>query len=232
MLLDALTPEERKALILSVGTHRGVRPLSPVEVAELLLKLSKAGATPAACAEALRIGATQITRFLSLLGISEEAQHLIDWGRSDGTIAFTSAFEVSRLSPGADQKEAIRAALEYGFSSSEIRQLVQARKRSTKTIEECVQIILKMRPQVDVHHVLIGTVREDLRDRLRCLSQQRRDDILNTALIGDFADLRVKGRLGFERFTLVGGAALGNAIKSQKDQIEQRLNTALSRALA
>ena len=47
---------EYQGLLRSVGTHRNTRPLSPVEVAELLGKAVAAGATRSECAQALGIG--------------------------------------------------------------------------------------------------------------------------------------------------------------------------------
>jgi hypothetical protein len=50
-----------------------------------------------ACAEALHLnGPTWVGRFLSLLKLPDDVQHLIDWGRSDRTISLT-AMSLSRL---------------------------------------------------------------------------------------------------------------------------------------
>lgn len=229
--LDALVPDEHKRLLLSVGTHRGVRPLSPVEVATLLRRVVASGASLAACAEALHLGGTsQIGRFLSLLKLPEDVQHLVDWGRSGVTVAFTAAFEVSRLEDHEDQRLAAHAVLEFDLSTAEVRQLVQARKRSKKPMDECVRIILKMRPQVEVRHVFVGSVREDIRPALRLLTQFQRDKLLHDILEKTFRELHAGGRLGLERFTLVGGKPLGDAAKAKKDEIEMQMNAELAEA--
>ena len=229
MALEALTPEEKKLLLLSIGTHRGERPLSPVEVAMLLRKAIKGGTSLDECATAVQLdGTSQLSRFLSLLKLPDDVQHVIDWGRSDGTLAFTAAFEISRLHDTYDQRDAVKAVLEYYLSTSEVRQLVQARKRSQKSMDECIKAVLKMRPQIEVRHVFIGSVlRDDIRVRLRQLSQQRRDDILQTILKRTFKDLQATGHLGSERFTLVGGTKLGEEGKKRKDQLEQEINAEL-----
>lgn len=226
MALEALTREEKKLLLLSIGTHRGERTLSPIEVAMLLRKAIEGGTSLAECAASVQLdGTSQVSRFLSLLKLPDDVQHVIDWGRSGGTLAFTAAFELSRLDDASDQRRAVQAVLEYDFSTSEVRQLVQSRKRSGKSMGECVTAVLKMRPQVEVRHVFIGSVlRDDVRVRLRQLSQQRRDEILQAILKKTFKDLRTTGRLGIERFTLVGGAELGGAVKTRKDQLEQEIN--------
>jgi hypothetical protein len=229
MALEALTPEEKKRLILSIGTHRGERALSPVEVAMILHKAVEGGTSMTECAAAVQLnGTSQLIRFLSLSKLPDDIQHVIDWGRSGGTLAFTAAFELSRLDDASDQRRAVQAALEYDLTTSEVRQLVQARKRSKKSMDECVTAVLKMRPQVEVRNVFIGSVlRDDIRVRLRQLSQRQRDEILQAILERTFKDLRATGRLGSERFTLVGGAELGEAAKKRKEQLEKEINAEL-----
>lgn len=229
MTLEALTPEEKKLLLLSIGTHRGARLLSPVEVASLLRKAIEGGASLAECAASVHLeGPSWVSRFLSLLKLPDDVRHVIHWGRSGGTLAFTSAFELSRLDDASDQRRAVQAVLEYDLNTSEVRQLVQARKRSNKNIDECVTAVLKMRPQIETRHVFIGSVlRDDSRARLRQLSQMRRDEILQSILINTFKDLRVTGRLGPEKFTLVGGPEFGRAVQIRKEYLEQELNAGL-----
>ena len=41
--VKGLSQEEHQRLLLSVGTHRGQRPLSPIEVASLFAKVLAAG---------------------------------------------------------------------------------------------------------------------------------------------------------------------------------------------
>lgn len=229
MVFAALTPDERKGLLLSVGTHRAKRPLTPVEVGELLGRAVRAGDTMADCAEAVHLdGTSQVGRFVALLKLPSEVRHLVDWGKSDETLAFTAAYEVARLSEPHDQIRAAQAVLSHGLSTGEVRQVVQARKRSGKDIDACIASILGMRPTVDVHHVFLGKILDaDLKRRLERLTQAERDALLKAALAKDFSAMKVGGRLGADRFTLVGGAELGEAVK-QKDELEARLNNVLA----
>lgn len=229
MGLELLSPEERKRLLISIGTHRGERALSPVEVAGLLERALSDGTSLASCASAVGLESTsQLSRFLSLLSLPDDVRHLVNWGRSGVGIAFTSAFELSRLEDATDQREAVRAVLEHDFNSSEVRQLVQARKRSARTLEDCVATVLKMRPQVEVRHVFIGSIlKPSLRDRLRSLSQQQRDEMLQSVLKTGPDDINATGRLGPQHFTLVGGSSLGTAIRTRKDELERQINQAL-----
>lgn len=229
MALEALTPEEKKLLLVSIGTHRGERPLTPVEVGKLLRKAIEGGMSMADCAAAVLLeGPSQVSRFLSLLKLPEDVQHVIDWGGSSGTIAFTAAFELSRLGDSADQRRAVQAVLEHNLSSSEARQLVQARKRSRKSMDECIEAVLRMRPQVVMRHVFIGSVMgDDVRTRLRRLSQHQRDEILQGILKRRFRELHAVGHLGAERFTLVGGAEMGETLKALKNSLEEQINAEL-----
>ena len=233
MALAALTTEERQQLILSVGTHRGERHLSPVEVATLIDQAIRAGDSMTDIAKAVSLdGTSQIGRFRSLLRLPSDVQHLIDWGKSDETLAFTSAFELSRLDDPADQRLAVQAVLEHGLTTSEVRQLVQARKRSGKAMDECVSSVLRMRPQVEVRHVFIGAVLDEgLRARLKHYTQQRRDEIFKALLSTALPMAQASGRLGAERFTVVGGEALGKVVKSQKESLEADINEALLTAV-
>jgi hypothetical protein len=233
MALKGLTAEEKKHLLISVGTHRGKRALSPVEVAKLLRKAIESDTSLADCAAGVQLTTSQVSRFLSLLRIPSELHYLINFGQSAGTLGFSSAFELSRLDAEEDQRRAVRAVLELNLTSSEVRQLVQARERSRKSMDECVTTVLKMRPHVEVRHVFIGSVlKENIRERLHGLSQPQRDEILQGILKENFKELHATGRLGSERFTLVGGAELGAAVKTGNDQFEQEINAELRRSLS
>ena len=225
--------DEYKKLILSVGTHRGKRLISPVEAAVLFEKAQTAGASLADCAKAVQLeGPTWVGRFLNLLKLPEDVRHLVDWGGyGPGAVTFTSAADIARLEAPDDRRAAIQAALTHNLSSKEVRQLVQLRKRSDRTIAECIESVLRMRPQVDVRHVFIGSVSEGLRDRLRGLGQYARDEIFAGVVKNVVGGLRVSGRLGAERFTLVGGKEVSTVIAAKKDLLEREINEGLAAGL-
>src|SRR5207245_8667337 len=129
-MLPGLTADEYKKLILSVGTHRGKRLISPVEAAVLFEKARAAGAPLADCAKAVQLeGPTWVGRFLNLLKLPEDVRHLVDWGAGPGAVTFTSAADIARLDDSDDRRSAIQAALAHNLSTKEVRQLVQLRKR-------------------------------------------------------------------------------------------------------
>ena len=231
MPLQGLTTEEKRALVLSVGTHRGSRALSPVEVAELFAKAIGAGASVKECAQFVSLQPTQVSRFLALRRVPEDVRHLVDWGRSSDTLAFSAAFEISRLESEDDRREAAQAALEHGLGTAEVRQLVQARLRSGKDMTECVRAIVGMRPQLVVRHVLIGAVSdESVQLHLGSLTQQQRDALMRALCEDILRGVGASARLGVHRFTLVGGGELGSALRT-KEEIEGAINLRLAAGL-
>ena len=56
------------------------------------------GAVLADVAEDLHLdGTSQLNRFLALLKLPQDIRHLVSWGKAEGAIPFTAAFELSRL---------------------------------------------------------------------------------------------------------------------------------------
>jgi len=146
--MEGLTPEERRDLILSVGTHRGQRRLSPLEVARLLQKARASGATNKDCSDALQIGVTQISTFLRLLQLTPEVQHLAGWGSArQASIPFSSLAELNRF-PAVDQLRVAEVILREGLSWKEVIELVQIAKRSGDPVDECIALVLDRRPKI------------------------------------------------------------------------------------
>jgi hypothetical protein len=228
--MRSLLPAETRALLLSVGTHKGKRPLSPVEVARLLKRELDAGASPSEVAEAVQFdGTTMVGRFLRLLELSPEIQHLVDFGTDEDSLGFTAAFEMARLPP-SDHGELATAILEHQLSSAEVRQIAQLRLRSKRPISECIQGVVRMRPQVVVRQVFIGAILDEATgQRLRALTQHDRNELLKDALATRSATLRIgTGRLGADRFTLVGGDELSAAMHGS---LERDLNDELAKRI-
>ena len=225
-----LSPQERQGLLLSVGTHRGQRSLSPVEVANLFAKVIAGGGSLSDCARAARLeGTTIVARFLRLLKLPESVSHLVDWGSESDTIGFTVGAELARLDDDVEEETVVRGALAYHLSGSEIRQVVQLRKRSKRSVEECLTEVVGMRPRIEKRYVYVGAVTNAaLKASLECMSQEQRDALFASAIKSVLAvkDLSVT-RLGPGRFTLVGGEDFGKAMSLVKDSLEQEVNDAL-----
>lgn len=230
--MQGLTPEEHKALLRSVGTHRGERVLSPLEVARLLKKAIADSSTRKQCAKALNLGQTQVTTFLKLLDIAPEIQHLADWGGSaNASIAFSSLAELARLGQ-SEQVEAANAILRYGLTWKEVVQLVQIADRSGQPIGLCKDEILKLRPQVETRHLFVGAIiSESLRRYIESCLQSERDKLLEDALAKLLGRKGlVNGRLGAKNFTIISSQDVSKLLGLDPDELEKAINEALERA--
>jgi hypothetical protein len=230
MSVKGLSQEEHQWLLLSVGTHRGQRKLSPIEVASLFAKVLAGGGSLSDCAKAASLeGTTQVSRFLRLQKLPESVWHLVGWGSVAGTIGFSSGAEIARLEDDAEEEALVNGVLTNRLSGSEVRQVVQLRKRSKRSLDDCLNEVVGMRPRVEKRYVYVGAVTTDaLKKSLAAMTQAERDQLLGK-VVG--AVMGAKGlaltRLGTDRFTLVGSADFGEAINRQKDSLEQEINAAL-----
>lgn len=230
-----LEPHELKGLILSVGTHRAERPLSPLEVGVLVRKANQRGSDLKEIAEATQLeGTTQLSRFMKLLELPQDTHHLVDWGKSTGGgVGFTTAFEIARLDSADDKRAAMAAVIEHGLSSAEARSLVQLRKRSGETIADCIAAAVKMRPTVEVRRVFIGSIIDpQLRTELATKTQAERDKMLATWMRQrGHRDPRIVGKLAADRFTIAGPDAQLAPLASAAESFEADLNASLAEQL-
>ena len=224
--MKGLTAKERQDITLSVGTHRGSRRLSPLEVARLIQKTMSAGTSRRECASALDIGPTQLSTFLKLLTLRSEIQHLADWrGTKSASIPFSTLAELARLSAN-DQVKAAEAVLRHQLKWKEVIQLTQISDRSGLSIEECIANVLKLRPQIDTRHLFVGAITTDaLRARLHSIPQVDRDAVFErtlSRLTGPGYDVR--GRLSDREFTILSKHDLPRLLDMTADQIEKAVN--------
>jgi hypothetical protein len=232
-----LTSDELRNLILSVGRggHRVGRPLTPVEVASTIQKMTNHGATTKDCAEIAGFeGTSMVARFLKLLDLDPAIRHYVDWGQTSAAcIGFSAAWELSRL-PREDQDFACRAILEHQFKGSEVRDLVQLRQRSGKNIQDCIDQIVRLRPRVVKRYMFVGSVTDQaLCDSLRAMTQNSRDQIFGQIVKGLCPSaLDANGRLGADRFSVVGDATLNDCMRSVGDDFETSINEALKARLS
>ncbi len=208
-----LTPEATKKLILSVGTHRSARPLTPFETATTIKEALDNGATAKELATRLHFnGPTMVSRFVKLLDLAPSVQPLVGWGSDVSTLSFSTASEVARFAH--DEQEAVaQAVLTYQLGLSEVKQLVQISQRSGKALEEVVKAVVEQRPSVEQRHVIVGAIiLDDARKKIGVMSQEERNSLLRSAL-SHIPDAKVGGaKLGLDRFTLVGDKQMRDII--------------------
>lgn len=229
MNLFGLLPEEFQGVLLSLGNHRGRRPLSPVEAATCLNKMKDSGASLKDCAAAVHLDGTgMISRFLRLLDLTPEIQHLIDWGQSGATIGFTGASELARL-PQDQQLLVARAVIERQLTGAEVKQIVQRIRRSHRSVGDAIDDIVKLRPTVEQRHLYIGSIASDrVTAFLASQSQEQRDQILRDVLLGILPhSADVSARLGRTRFTIASKETVEQAVSGLEPDLEARVNAAL-----
>ena len=230
-MLAGLSTLELRCLRMSVGygTHKKGRLYSPIEVGLLFRKARDSGASIRDCATEAGIDETGVGRFLRILDLPHDLQHLVDWGAGRNVIGFSAAVELVRLREADDQHAVARSILADGLNSKEIRQIGQLRIRSGRAIGACIKEILGMRPTIERRYVFIGSITDqNVEDALIKLTQVERDSILESGI--KLLNLRgASGRLGKRFFTLVGDEHFDASMKSiGKESIEARLRTHIS----
>jgi hypothetical protein len=225
--MKGLSIDLRRKLLLSVGTHRAKRPLSPVEVGQAVQASLDAGSSLGEIAESLHLEDTSVlTKFVRLLRLTPEIRHVVDWGRSASTIGFTAASEIAKLSDPTEQAQLCEAALVNQMGSGEVKQVVQLHNRSKRPIKTCVEEILRLRPHVQRFHVLLGAIRSpEVRARLSELEQTERDRTLRSIVETAYPGLEFNCRLGTDGFTLTGGEEVARALsQGGKEDFETLIN--------
>ena len=232
-MLAGLSALELGRLRMSVGygTHRKGRPLSPIEVGVLLRKALQHGATLADCAEAVELHSTGVSRFLRILDLPSDLQHLIDWGSGKDFVGFSAAVETRKLKDVEDQRAVADAILSSSLNSKEVRQVIQLRQRSGRTIRKCVQEVLRMRPKLVKRYVFIGSVASENIEELQEFAQSVRDSMLVTGM--EKVGLKgATGKLGARFFTLVGDERFNASMREVgKEKIEAQLRCHISQAV-
>lgn len=234
-MLPGLDPLDLGRLRMSVGygTHRKGRPLSPVEVGLYLKRARDAGASMSDCAREIQLDGTgHIGRFLRILDLPDDLQHLISWGTGKGFIGFSAAVEMAKLQDADDQRAVATSVLTDGLDSREVRQVAQLRKRSGRPINVCLEEVLNMRSTYQKHYIFIGSiVDQSIMNALCEFTQTERDSLLESC-IKHIGLQKTSGRLGKRFFTLLGGEEFNISLKNLgKEPLEERFRTHIAEAV-
>ncbi len=159
-MLDLLSSDERRDLILSIGTHKKNRRLSPIQVAQLLNRLYQIqGISLKEIAQELELKDSSILhRFISLLSLPPEIQPLINWGTSPGYLSFSVAAEISRAKESEKINLLAKDALENQRTKEEVRAIIQCNLRGGGSLSHCIETIDSTRSKVIHHYVFLGQV--------------------------------------------------------------------------
>ena len=231
--MRGLSPEQRRGLLLSIGRRTGIRALSPKEVAEAFKDATDAGMSKAELASSLHLqGQDMVGRFLRLLNLSPDKRYLIGWGNTGTTLSFSAATDIAGLSDRADQDILIDAALEHGFTGSEVREAIQIQRRARKPLPEAITDVLNRRPRIVRRHVMAGLVSDqNVRSNLRTMTQQQRDTLFRQIIATSLRNHGIESsRLGTDRFMLSGGDRM--KLEFQGRDFESQINDLLVNELA
>ena len=221
----------RLRMSVGYGGHKKGRPLSPVEVGRLLRRARDEGATIGDCAREIQIDESSLGRFLRILNLPEDVQHVIDWGAGRNLVGFTSAAELVRLRDPRDQHAVVTAILSHGLNGKEVRQAVQLRERSGRAIDACLAEVLDMRPKIEKRYVFVGTVAEESVSALRELTQAAKNAILASG-VSQLSIRTTAARLGSRFFTLVGDERFEASMREiGKENIEAKIRSFIVEAV-
>jgi hypothetical protein len=227
--MRGLTNNEFDETLLSIGSHKVARPLSPVEVGKNCEKAVRAGETKRRIATEFGLkGTSMIDRFLKLIELDPDILHLVDWGESKSTvIGFSSASEIIQL-PLELHKELANAVCRFKLDKKQTKSVRQLYQRSKRQLEECIADVVARKPVVVVREIIIGAIlNKTLIEILAGMHQAERDPIFDNLLkdlypeIGEFT-----AKLGERQFTVIGGKSVGNTMAGDKE-FETRIGQAL-----
>ncbi len=226
--MRGVSAEELRDLILSVGTHKQERILSPIEVAELLEKATNAGTAIQEISKEILLSPTMIIRLRRLLKLAPEIRHIVDW-KGKPKISPSTASEIACLKTLKEQDFLANATLEHGLSKSEVIQIVEVRRKSSKSVNECVEEIFKMRPRMIRRYLFIGAVKSsEVQDRLSKMPQKERNVLFNNVVTLNLPNLASwDGSLGVNRFTLIGNEDLNETISKLPTDFASSINAHL-----
>ena len=177
-------------------------------------------------------GSAMIYRYLKLLSLPAQIQPLVGWGADASTISFSAASEIARLAP-VEQVAFSEAVLTHQIGLSEVKQIVQIRQRSGKSIDEAIKAVLDQRPVIIQRHMIIGSVMgQGLRPLLAKMTQQERNALLQQALENHGPDVAFDGaKLGANSFTLIGDKQFQKAMTSLPNGFEEAVTQYLQKEL-
>lgn len=211
-LLAPLTEDEFAELILSVGTHRKKRHISPVEAARRIERAITSGVshrtgtipyTRESLARKLGLkDPTMLGRFLAVLSIPEEFQQIVNWGeggRNLEHLTFSVASNASSL-PVEKQRELFLEILRHELTKSHALQAIQLIKRNpTKPVHECIESV---RPVIIRREIIIGSFPAGSAMLDKNVPADRKEEILKEALRAIFQGERFAARVSNAHFVI------------------------------
>jgi hypothetical protein len=232
-----ITQEQWRDLRLSVKTHLGRRRLSPCEVAELITLALHANSAHRVAENLGFKDATMVSRFQALYSLPAAVQAMIDWRAGSGSVSMSTASQLARIRnrPGGasdqDIEAAFRAVIEHGLTSKEARDLAQAYLRGSGDIAEALTAVLRSRPRLERHHVILGAITSaTAQARLATMSAPERQNSIEESLARLFPNVKFDAvRVASNHFVLVLTEKHFHLLQDtlKGDSLEKRIELAL-----
>lgn len=195
-------------LILSVKTHEKERPLEPIEVSKYIERLIKELPSENLLQISRRLhlnGDSQTKSFLKLLDLPEKVHYLLGWKvHQEEKIPFTTAVVLSDLDNKDDIEYVLKAGLEHKFTKNEAQRIVQHKKKfPEKSIDACIEEVLKIRPVIEKGYLIINVLKENILEKIRNIAKKNNTseenlllDLVNERLIlGKVESVKIKGKV-------------------------------------
>lgn len=165
-------------LILSVKTHEKERPLVPIEVSKYISRMIKELPSENLLQISRRLhlnDASQTKYFLKLLELPEKVHYLLGWKvYGEEKIPFTIGVILLDLKNKDDIEYVLKSGLDHKFTKNEAQRIVQYKKNfPEKSIEECVEQVLKIRPVIEKGYLVIAVLKEDHLAKMRNISEMK-----------------------------------------------------------
>jgi len=169
-------------LALSVGVQAGKykgipRPLIPLEVAQYIQQIkNETNETDSQISKRLRLGRpksksgkimtdvdveeadpSQVKKFLKLLKWSKKSVSGIGFKGDPNKAPFSVALEALKLEP-SEQDVIIRNILKYKLTKDEIKRVIQYKEKYQLKIDECIQKVLKIRPEKSTQYMVVYNI--------------------------------------------------------------------------
>jgi hypothetical protein len=163
-------------LLASVGTHQHERPLTPIQVSNLIQKLfDEQQETTQQISKRLGFKDkthTQTKNFLRLQKLPKQIHGALGWGNAEpDKVAFTIGVYFAELNDNNEIIKGIKACLENDISKNEARRIVDLKKKNPATpIEECIEKVKKIRPIIDVSYIISNKILKSTKEQLNNIS--------------------------------------------------------------
>ena len=209
MKLPGLSEQQTSDLKFSVNPITGYpRPLSPIEVMELIQVLVDNGVNKKDISEKLDTELSNVTNYYDRMKkLIPEVQELVGWNQTDKKqlkLGYSSVWHYSRLGDNG-QLWIYKKHLEHNCTRDEIRDTAQLFDRGFGNLEACFNEILDRRTKKEELTLITGKITKDIVEaNLKNISQAKRDNILSDILTNLFSiDSHIKSTLTPKKFYIL-----------------------------